>query len=230
MLYQIRRGQRLSTRSLPRATLLNRWDNVDRAMIIIFEYVTIKERDPICNVVHIIVANWRRNIIRSIGDQFVAVGCWYDVYLQRFRGLCARRDGGWFICDSLRVAKGHYCCAANRPRRDMEIAPQCWQNSPLSRVRRGRWWSGWCVQYNTLCGCWEAFLHPFLSLSCFLLLYFSWLLVIVMQFFKSVSNWLPDGLELKVGRSSSLSIGVPSLSCVLCLQFFVLPPTFSSNN
>ena len=54
---------------------MNRWDNVDRAMIIIFEYVTIKERDPICNVVHIIVANWRRNIIRSIGDQFVAVGC-----------------------------------------------------------------------------------------------------------------------------------------------------------
>ena len=56
-LYQIRRGQRLSTRSLPKAVLLNRWDNVDRAMIIIFEYVnvTIKEiRDPICNVVHII--------------------------------------------------------------------------------------------------------------------------------------------------------------------------------
>ena len=42
---------------------LNRWDNVRRAMIIIFEYVTIKERDPICNVVHIIDANWRMNII-----------------------------------------------------------------------------------------------------------------------------------------------------------------------
>ena len=48
MLYQIRRVQRLSTRSLLRAILLNRWDNVDRAMIIIFEYVNIKERDPIC--------------------------------------------------------------------------------------------------------------------------------------------------------------------------------------
>ena len=33
------------------------------AMIIIFEYVIIKERDPICNVVHIIDANWRMNII-----------------------------------------------------------------------------------------------------------------------------------------------------------------------
>ena len=38
-------------------------DNVHRVMIIIFEYVTIKERDPICNVVHIIDANWRMNII-----------------------------------------------------------------------------------------------------------------------------------------------------------------------
>ena len=47
-----------------------------RAIIIIFEYVTIKEKgmDPIniCNIVHPVDDFWRKNIIRSIDDRFAA--------------------------------------------------------------------------------------------------------------------------------------------------------------
>ena len=97
--------------------------------IIIFEYVTIKESDPICNVVHIIDANWRMNIIRSIGDRFVAVGCWYDVFCKVIIGLRTQvEEGDLFVCTA------NSDIVVVRPRRDVEIAPQCWQNSPLSSV------------------------------------------------------------------------------------------------
>ena len=61
-----------------------------------------------------------------MGDRFAAVQRLYDVYLQRFR----RVGGELLVC----IAKGYCCCAANRPRRDVELASRCWQNSTLSRV------------------------------------------------------------------------------------------------
>ena len=68
-------------------------------MIIIFEYyVTIKEKGKETRFVTLYTpgryANWRRNIIRSMGDRFAAVQRLYDVYLQSFRMVCARLEGG----------------------------------------------------------------------------------------------------------------------------------------
>ena len=78
--------------------------------------------DPICNVVHPVDANWRRNIIRSMGDRFAVVQRLYDVYLQSFRRFAHARVGGeLLVC----IAKGYCCCAANRPRRDVEVASRC---------------------------------------------------------------------------------------------------------
>ena len=73
---------------------------------------------------HPVDANWRRNIIRSMGDRFAVVQRLYDVYLQKNRMVCARlkRVGGeLLVC----IAKGYCCCATNRLRRDVEVASRC---------------------------------------------------------------------------------------------------------
>ena len=67
-------------------------------MFIIFEYyVTIKEKVMetrfVTLYIHPVDANWRKNIIRSMGNRFAAVHRLYDVYLQSVR-VCARLDGG----------------------------------------------------------------------------------------------------------------------------------------
>ena len=83
-------------------------------MINIFEYVIIKEKGIRFVTLYA--------LLLLIGGG-ILLG--YQRVFATFSRFAHAGMEGDLICDSLRVAKGHYCCATNRSRRDMEIAPQC---------------------------------------------------------------------------------------------------------